>query len=790
MRISINWIKDYVDLSGIDIDKLAYKFTMSTAEIEEVYKMGADVKNVVAGKILTCEPVENSKKLHKLTVDVGDETVQCVCGAPNAREGIIVPFAKLGGSVVGMDKIEHVKLAGVDSYGMCCSGKEIGFSDDHSGIMELPEEVTPGTDIKEILELDDTIIEIDNKSLTNRPDLWGHYGIAREIAAITGRKLSPMPFKPLDTYKNLSAIPVEIQSDKCHRYACMSFDNITRKISPYRMQVRLFYCGMRAINFLVDLTNYIMLDIGQPMHAFDRKGIEQIVVRESRGEKFVTLDNTEREVEKGDLFICNNDTPIALAGVMGGLDSEVTDETKSIILESANFDAATIRKTAAKLGMRTEASARYEKTLDSEYVPQALARFVHLLTKYDSGATVSSSVTDEIKVPQESVTIRITREYIDKYIGQQIPLDRIIEILTSLKFEVNMLGNELIIDVPTYRASKDISIKADIVEEISRIYGFDNITPKPTDVELKVLDVNTLRDTEHKVKEFLAYEAGLSETHSYIWYDNKFNKEVGIGELPGMKLVSPSAPECSNIREYMAPTQIKFAEENRKNFDEFGLFEIGSVATFKNDDVEEHKELGVLIASKKVSESEMFFKLKGIINKMFDVIKNVSLNYVENTDIKYTWVHPVKSAKLMYGDVELGYMTVLHPKVKGNIDKKLNIALCEINMFKVNEIAKKIEKFVEPSKYPEINYDLSLLVKNEVKFETLMNDIKGFISPIMIGTRLVEIYTGNGLPEGMRSITLNFKWGSNDHTLTSEEVDSGKAELLKYLNSKGYESRY
>ena len=213
MRISINWIKDYVDLSGIDIDKLAYKFTMSTAEIEEVYKMGADVKNVVAGKILTCEPVENSKKLHKLTVDVGDETVQCVCGAPNAREGIIVPFAKLGGSVVGMDKIEHVKLAGVDSYGMCCSGKEIGFSDDHSGIMELPEEVTPGTDIKEILELDDTIIEIDNKSLTNRPDLLGHYGIAREIAAITGRKLSPMPFKPLDTYKNLSAIPVEIQSE-------------------------------------------------------------------------------------------------------------------------------------------------------------------------------------------------------------------------------------------------------------------------------------------------------------------------------------------------------------------------------------------------------------------------------------------------------------------------------------------------------------------------------------------------------------------------------------------------
>jgi len=788
MKISINWIKDYVDLTGIDVHELAYKFTMSTAEIEEVYTMGAEVKNVVAGKIISCEEVENSKKLHKLQVDVGGKTVQCVCGAPNARVGIIVPFAQIGGSVVGMNEISQVKLAGVDSFGMCCSAKEIGFSDDHSGLLELPTDTKLGTDIKEILDLDDTIIEIDNKSLTNRPDLWGHYGIAREIAAITGRELKAMPMASLEEYKNLPAIPVEIKDDKCHRYACISFDGVTRETSPYQMQVRLYYCGMRAISFLVDLTNYIMMDVGQPMHAFDRKGIEKIVVRESVGEKFVTLDNVTRDVEKGDLFICNNDTPIALAGVMGGLDSEVTDETTSIILESANFDAATIRKTAAKLNMRTEASARYEKTLDSEYVPQALERFVYLLTKYDSEAKVSSGITDVIRVPQPEVVINISKQYIDKYIGQELPMEQVVGILKSLKFEVAVNGDELTIKVPTFRASKDISIKADIVEEISRVYGFDNITPQPTDVELKVLDVNTDRDTEHKVKEILAYEAGLSEVHSYIWYDNKFNKEVGIGELNGIKLLSPSAPELSNIREWMAPTQIKFAEENRKNFDDFGLFEIGSVATFDKD-VVEHKQLGVLIASKKTSENDLFYRLKGIINKVFEVTKNIELEYVQN-DVTLSWIHPVKSAKIKYNGEELGYIAVLHPKVKGNIDKKLNVAIAEINMFKVYEIKAQIHKFTEPSKYPEINYDLSLLVANEVKYATMMEDIKGFESPIMLGVKLIDIYCGKGLPEGKRSITLNFRWGANDHTLTSEEVDAGKAELIKYLNSKGYESRY
>ena len=788
MKISMNWINDYVDISDLDMKELALKFTMSTAEVEEVEFKGKDIKNVVAAKILTCEEIPESKKLHKLTIDDGNKVVQCMCGAPNARVGAIVPFARVGGVVSGIE-IGEAKLAGYDSFGMCCSAKELGVSDDHSGLMIFDESVKVGTDVKEILPIEDVIWEIDNKSITNRPDLWGHYGIAREIAAITGRELKKMPDTDLEQYENLPKIPVEIKDDRCTRYACMVFDNVTREQSNYEMQVRLYYCGMRAINFLVDLTNYIMLDIGQPMHAFERNGIEKIVIRASRGEKFTTLDNVEREVGNETLFICNNDTPIALAGIMGGLDSEVTENTKSIILESANFDAAMIRRNAAKLGMRTEASARYEKTLDSQYTIDALKRFVYLLLKDDGGAKVTGGLTDTIKKPQKEVTINITKSYIDGYIGQDLSIEKITSILKSLKFDVNVNGDELTIKVPSFRASKDISIKADIVEEVSRIYGFDNITPSPMKVPITALKVNNDRETEYKIKTILAESFGLSEVHSYIWYDNKFNEEVGIGNLEGIKLLSPSAPELADIRQEMAPTLLKFADENRKNFSEFGIFDIGSVAPTSGKDFSENKELGILIASKKDAENTLFYKMKEIIDKIFSITKNIEISYEELKD-KKSWQNPVKTAKITYNNKELGYITTLHPKIKNNMDKKLNVAIAEINLFELYKIKYNELTFSMVSKYPEVSFDLSLLADNDRSYETIKKDLNKFESPIINEIKFVDLYVGVGLPAGKKSITFTFSWKADDHTLTSEEVEAEKAKLLEFLATKGYTSRY
>ena len=364
MYISINWIKDFVDLKGIDVEKLIYKFTMSTAEVEGITKHGEDTKGVIVAQIKSIENVENSKKLHKLMVDTGKEILQVVCGAPNVKEGAKVVFAPVGSMVSGQS-IGKATLAGVESNGMCLSEKELGISDDHSGIIILDDSEKLGEDIKNIIPIDDVIYEVDNKSLTNRPDLWGHYGIAREIAAITGRELKPLETENLDLYKDLEKIDinVECQDEKqlCLRYSALRVENVTKNQASWKMKVRLYYCGMRSINLLADMTNYIMMELGQPMHAFDNRLVSSIEVKTLKeDQKSTTLDSQVRDLEKGTLMIYNDKEPVGIAGVMGGLASEITDETTSLFLESANFDAVAIRKTASKLDLRTDAAAHYE----------------------------------------------------------------------------------------------------------------------------------------------------------------------------------------------------------------------------------------------------------------------------------------------------------------------------------------------------------------------------------------------------------------------------------------------
>ncbi len=373
MLISMNWINDFVDLKGLDIPALIQRFTLSTAEVEDVYEMGRDLRGVVAGRILSVENHPDSKKLHLLKVDGGDKIYDVVCGAPNVWEGLIVPFVKEGG-MVGGQEIGMAKLAGYESHGMCCSEKELGISADHSGLMELPEDTPVGRDITELYGIIDTVFEVDNKSLTNRPDLWGHYGIAREFAALSGRELKPLETVSLEQFDGLDPVDIDVQDKElCYRYTGLKVRNITKKVSPVDMRIRLFYCGSRAINLLADLTNYLMLEMGQPMHAFDCAKVDSIRVKRFDAPfTFTTLDGAERKVDENTLMICTGDTPVAVAGIMGGLDSEIEDDTDSLLLESANFDAASVRKSSTRLGLRTDASMRYEKTLDPEMTVPAI----------------------------------------------------------------------------------------------------------------------------------------------------------------------------------------------------------------------------------------------------------------------------------------------------------------------------------------------------------------------------------------------------------------------------------
>lgn len=612
MYISMNWINDFVDLKGINLEELINRFTLSVAEVEGTIKYGENIKNVITAKIVEIEKIESSDKLRKVKVDNGKEIVTCVCGAKNIKIGDIVPFAQIGSMVNGIE-IKQVQMAGETSNGMCLSEKELGISEDHSGVMVFDSNTKLGVNVKQLLDIDDTVFEIDNKSLTNRPDLWGHYGIAREIAALTGRKLKNIEVENLEEYNNLKEVRAEVEDKgKCYRYTAIEVENITSKKFDINKRIRLYYCGMRSINLLVDLTNYIMLELGQPMHAFDKKLVNKIKVKSIENDiEFKTLDDVTRKVDKGTLMICNNDEPIAIAGIMGGANSEITDSTNSLVLESANFDSVCIRKSAVELKLRTDASAHYEKSLDPEITDIAIKRYIKLLKENDKDIKISSKLTDIYVNKYPTIKIKITRQYINSRIGTDLSLNKIKEILSSLEFEIEENGEILTVKVPSFRATKDISIKADLVEEIARIYGYDNIEPQTKNQPLRIVEIDDEKKTENTIKDLLAIKYGLSEIHTYIWYDRKKNKELNLEvNENNIKLANSLNANFNVLRESMIPSLLYTLSENIKYYPNVNIFECGRTFEYPNKGEEciENKNLGIALCSKNKSSKELIYK--------------------------------------------------------------------------------------------------------------------------------------------------------------------------------------
>ena len=782
MFISMNWISDFVDLSGVDLKALIGRFTLSTAEVEDIYEFGQDISNVVVGKILSIENHPESKKLHLLKVDTGSEVVDCVCGAPNIFEGALVPFAKCGGSVKGMI-MQPTKIAGYMSYGMCCSEKELGIIEDHSGVMIL-EGVEPGTDIKSFMKLDDVVFEVDNKSLTNRPDLWGHYGIAREIAALLKRPLKPLETVNLSDYDNLPKVDMQIETDLCFRYSCITVENVTKNVSPLNMKIRLTYCGQRPINLLADLTNYLMLELGQPMHAFDNAKVDAIRVKVfDEPVSFKTLDNTERMVEPGVMMICDKNEPAALAGIMGGLLSAIEEDTTKLLLESANFDGVSVRRSATKLGMRTEASARYEKTLDPELTVPAIGRFLKLLIDIDGGVKVTSALTDEYRKKYDTIAIEFDKAYVDKYTGIDISSAQIEETLTLLGFEVVRENDNFKIVVPSWRATKDVTIKADIIEEITRIYGYDNFEIKSTKSLLMPVRQDKAREDEYSIKKMLADRFAFSEVHSYIWYDNKLNKELGIEADSDVKIVNSLTAENEAIRNTIIPALICFADKNLDGAKEVKMFEIGRVVRgFKEDGLcNERKVLSLLYVSREKNENELLAKVKEVADAIASDIKNSEFGYCTENKPAYKFTHAKNSATMYIDGKEAGYISVLTPKVASKLDKKVAAAMLEIDLGVFAEAEYKSVDFKELSKFPGINIDLSLLTDDNETFGKVSEIAKSINCEYLENISFVEIFKDASIPSGKKSMTIRLQFVSYERTLQGEEVNGFVQDILKKL---------
>ena len=793
MFISMNWISEFTDLSGIDLKELIGRFTLSTAEVEDIYELGRDIRDVVVGKIVEIKDHPNSKKLHLVKVDIGSEVVDCVCGAPNVFVGAVVPFAKLGGQV-GELKIEEVKIAGVPSRGMCCSEKELGISEDHSGLMILEDNYPLGTDIKEFMQIEDTVFEVDNKSLTNRPDLWGHYGIAREISVLTKRPLKPLDVADTSIFKDLSPIDVKVEdTDKTFRYSCIAVSNVKVKKSPINMRIRLTYCGMRPINLLADLTNYLMMELGQPMHAFDYGKVSKIRVKTfPEPIDFLTLDGVERKVDTNTLMICDDKEPICIAGIMGGELTEITEETDSVLLESANFDGTSVRRSAVRLGLRTDASSRYEKTLDPELTISAIRRFIKLLMEIDPGVKVMSSLTDCYVKHYDTITINFDKAYVDKYTGIDISSDRIEETLTGLGFILTRNGDSFTAIVPSWRATKDVTMKADIIEEITRIYGYDNFDVHSTKSLLIPVRQSDKRENEYHMKLMLAQRYAMNEVHSYIWYESKLNKEMGIVTEPNIRVINSVTAENDTVRSTIIPSLLGFIYKNADTYPEMGIFEIGRVADGLKEDglANERKRLGLVMASKKMSEKEVYFKIKEIIEQLLLTAKNTVPSFTaKDTEGKSNYIHPVNCTSILLEGSEIGYFSVLNPRIRNNIDKKLNVVFAEIDLERMEQTAAEPLNYKEVSKYPGVTVDLSLLADKTMRYEAIEEAIKGYPCEYLQGYHLIDIFEDEKLLPDKKSITIRFEFGSMDRTLEGQETNAMVEGLLQTLKEKGLELR-
>jgi phenylalanyl-tRNA synthetase beta chain len=745
MKLSLNWLNEFVDLSGIEIKDLISRFALTTAEIDG-YEIKAVAKEIIVAEIKTAERIEGSKKLSKLTVWDGKKIIPVVCGAPNARAGILVAFAPAG-TRVGDIVLEKVKIGGVDSYGMCLSEHEMGISENHDGILEVRDfapNATAGTPIVDAFPfVNDTIIDVDNKSITNRPDLWGHVGMAREFAVMFNRKTKKPELADLKEFDTLPKYPVAIETDGTLSYGAIKVENVTRKKSTLEMAVRLYYCGINSHGFLVDLSNYIMLEMGQPNHAFDGAKVGKISAGSVAGGNFTTLKDNVIRITKDMTFIKSNGEPVALAGIMGGKNSEIGADTTATVLEFATFDGAAIRKTAAAVGLRTDSSARFEKSLDTNLNITAAARTIYLLQSADKGAKVVSAFTRVTKAETKQIPLTIDMAYVERFCGIKFDFKTVVKNLETLGFEPKISGATLAVTVPTWRASKDVTCPADIIEEIVRTYGYDKIAPIAPRVCVAPVAQPARKVLVDRVKNALAFNYHCNEVHTYIWST----------EPTDLRVVNSCVKGCDFIRESLMPSLVAVVQKNRATVSDIRVFEVGRAVVKKA----EQCLLGICVPS--------YRELGQIIRELFDA------RFEIGKGAPLSIIHPKNNAAIMVDGVNVGTIGVV-------IDKD-EYAVAEINLdtlLKTKNCAPAVT-FANASKYPKTQLDFTFEWANNKsgKYIDIENAFNKLSHKFLMGYRLKDIY--------MDKYTLQFTVGSFEKTLTSDEINDVWAKIISHAKN-------
>ncbi len=808
MYLSLDWLKDLVNIpKSVTPEELGVKLTMHTVEIDAVEKQSEKFAKVVVGKVLQAEKHPNADKLFLTKVDVGDKQLDIVCGAPNVEAGQLVPVALPGAVLPNGVEIKKAKVRGEVSRGMICAEDELGLGEDHAGIMVLDKKAKEGQSLAEYFKMNDILFEVDNKSITNRPDLWGHFGIAREIATFLNTKKTSL-FKVLekgevklkDQGKDLD-IKIE-DSDLCSRYIGLQIDNIKVEESPEWLQKRLTAVGMRPINNIVDITNYVMLELGQPMHAFDSNLVNSIVVRRAKDrETITTLDGEERPLDKNMLVIADKDKPIAIAGVMGGENSEVNNNTTSIILESANFEPYQVRKTAQVLGLRTEASMRFEKSLDPHLAEQAMARCYELIKKICPEARAGSSLTDvskdknkDNKFNLNTGPIELDLNWLMQRIGEKLEEEKIIDILSKLGFGMERDKEKeqvLKVSIPTWRATKDISIPEDLLEEVVRIYGFDNLIPKMPLVEMRMPATNKERNIERRIKTILSQGAAMTEVYNYAFTNEEKLQKLNIDPNFYIKLANPISNHHTLLRQNLINNLLDNIKTNQAKFSHIKLFEIGSVflnfsGEVNKDDKQEGKlpyqetRLGMVEALEK---QDPFNKIKGRIEYLLSGLGLETEFDVSDAEIDWGQREVIASIKVK--DREIGIVYLLDDKVLKSLGIKKKVAGAEIKLSELNKIILNTPNlsYEHENKFPSLQRDLAFVVDVKVLYNDIKKEIENF-DELIKSVELFDVYQGEKIGKNKKNLAFHINYQAADRTLQSEEVDKVQSKLIEHLKEK------
>lgn len=802
MKVSLNWIRDYVQLpADADLKKLAYDLTMSTVEVEDTIELAKQFDHMVVGVINTIEQHPNADKLRVCMTDIGGRVESIVCGGSNLREGMKVAVA-LPGAVCRWHgegepvEIKKSKLRGVDSYGMICGAVEIGLADlfptkEEAHILDLSDFDAPaGTPLADALDLNDIILEIDNKSMTNRPDLWGHYGIAREIAA-----LYDLPMKAFPRFDrnvaNTAGFHVTVEdAERCPRYLSAQIEGLSVKPAPYQMQSRIWKVGMRPINALVDITNYVMLATGQPTHAFDSDHIagHVIVRRAGEGEKLLLLNGKELALSGDDLIIADDAGVVGLAGVMGGAKDSILPETDKVILEVANFDAKGIRRTALRYDNRTEASARYEKAIDPERCDQAFDLSMQLLGQLYPEMKVTGLV-DEYPQHLKQAEIDVPLSWLERRLGKRLPPEEIRHKMELLGYGISFSGDNMHVVVPTWRSTGDVSIQADIMEEVARMYGYENFEAEPItttfDGAINQLD----KDLERRIKEYLAIRCGMQEIFTYPWMEESYVNAVLQSTEGILSLSTPPSPAERFVRSSLLPNLCKAVVKNERYFDEFSIFETAQVFRDENytspyDPREklpsQRKNVAGAFVTTDKDITALFRKAKGVVEMMARYVHMETLTFRQTE--KPVWADNVVWLNICLGEEKVGDLALLSKKVSMACGiKNLNVMLFQLDQDSLVPLKSRTNTFTHMAEYPMTDYDISLLLDGSVQWKDVLQTVGGIKSELLHGASFVDEYRGKQVPAGKKSLTLRLSIGSKEKTLTSSEIEEVASSVLNKI---------